>query len=100
MVKHFSDTVQYDVHGFLEKNRDTVSKELVNVVAQSEMDLCKQLMELEETDTLSEAKTTAVGGRVVISASKQTVSLSFKIFVLKYKLLVFSLLYCSLIIIF
>ncbi|XP_055916560.1 unconventional myosin-Va isoform X1 [Eupeodes corollae] len=71
LVKHFSDTVQYDVHGFLEKNRDTVSKELVNVVAQSEMTLCKQLMELEETDTLSEAKTT-VGGRVVISASKQT----------------------------
>ncbi|XP_023292615.2 unconventional myosin-Va isoform X1 [Lucilia cuprina] len=72
-IKHFSDTVEYDVNGFLEKNRDTVSKELVNVIRQSKMSLCKQLMEMEEIDTLSAdaAKTHTLGGRVVISAAKK-----------------------------
>ncbi|KAM7342647.1 dilute class unconventional myosin isoform 2-T2 [Cochliomyia hominivorax] len=74
-IKHFSDTVEYDVNGFLEKNRDTVSKELVNVMRQSKMSLCKQLMEMEEVDTLSAdaAKTHTLGGRVVISAAKKQV---------------------------
>ncbi|XP_014092302.2 unconventional myosin-Va isoform X1 [Bactrocera oleae] len=72
-IKHFSDTVEYDVYGFLEKNRDTVSKELVNVIRQSQMSLCKQLMDMEEIDTLcaDAAKVTTLGGRVVISASRQ-----------------------------
>ncbi|XP_005184334.1 unconventional myosin-Va isoform X3 [Musca domestica] len=72
-VKHFSDTVEYDVMGFLEKNRDTVSKELVNVLRSSKMSLCKQLMEMEEIDTLSAdaAKTHTLGGRVVISAARK-----------------------------
>uniref|UniRef100_A0A1I8QA92 Myosin motor domain-containing protein n=1 Tax=Stomoxys calcitrans TaxID=35570 RepID=A0A1I8QA92_STOCA len=72
-VKHFSDTVEYDVYGFLEKNRDTVSKELANVVRSSKMSLCKQLMEMEEIDTLSAdaAKTHTLGGRVVISAARK-----------------------------
>ncbi|XP_067632478.1 unconventional myosin-Va isoform X2 [Eurosta solidaginis] len=75
-IKHFSDTVEYDVYGFLEKNRDTVSKELVNVIRQSQMSLCKQLMEMEEIDTLcaDAAKVTTLGGRVVISASRQQVA--------------------------
>lgn len=74
-VKHFSDTVEYDVMGFLEKNRDTVSKELVNVLRSSKMSLCKQLMEMEEIDTLSAdaAKTHTLGGRVVISAARKQV---------------------------
>lgn len=69
--------MEYDVNGFLEKNRDTVSKELVNVMRQSKMSLCKQLMEMEEIDTLSAdaAKTHTLGGRVVISAAKKQVSL-------------------------
>lgn len=74
-IKHFSDTVEYDVNGFLEKNRDTVSKELVSVMRQSKMSLCKQLMEMEEIDTLSAdaAKTHTLGGRVVISAARKQV---------------------------
>ncbi|XP_060659986.1 unconventional myosin-Vb isoform X1 [Drosophila nasuta] len=73
-IKHFSDTVEYDVNGFLEKNRDTVSKELTNVMAQSNMSLCKQVMSLEEVDTLStdaNKNTTTLGGRVVISANRK-----------------------------
>ncbi|XP_075169246.1 dilute class unconventional myosin isoform X2 [Haematobia irritans] len=74
-VKHFSDTVEYDVNGFLEKNRDTVSKELANVIRTSKMSLCKQLMDMEEIDTLSAdaAKTHTLGGRVVISAARKPV---------------------------
>lgn len=74
-VKHFSDIVEYDVNGFLEKNRDTVSKELSNVIRSSKMSLCKQLMEMEEIDTLSAdaAKTHTLGGRVVISAARKQV---------------------------
>uniref|UniRef100_A0A1A9USQ1 Myosin motor domain-containing protein n=1 Tax=Glossina austeni TaxID=7395 RepID=A0A1A9USQ1_GLOAU len=72
-IKHFSDCVKYDVIGFLEKNRDTVSKELVNVLRRSQMSLCKQLTELEEIDTLNAdaSRTQTLGGRVVISASRK-----------------------------
>ncbi|XP_017838584.1 unconventional myosin-Va isoform X1 [Drosophila busckii] len=73
-IKHFSDTVEYDVNGFLEKNRDTVSKELTNVLAQSNMSLCKQVMVLEDVDTLctdANKNTTTLGGRVVISANRK-----------------------------
>lgn len=70
--------MEYDVNGFLEKNRDTVSKELVNVMRQSKMSLCKQLMDMQEIDTLSAdaAKTQTLGGRVVISAAKRQVNIS------------------------
>lgn len=68
--------MEYDVNGFLEKNRDTVSKELTNVLAQSNMSLCKQVMALEEIDTLSidaNKASTTLGGRVVISANRKQV---------------------------
>lgn len=75
-VKHFSDTVQYESNGFLEKNRDTVSKELVNVLRDSKLKLCRKLMDLEDNDLVKEAKSnTSLGGRVVVSASKTLVSL-------------------------
>ncbi|XP_022230994.2 unconventional myosin-Va isoform X2 [Drosophila obscura] len=74
-IKHFSDTVEYDVYGFLEKNRDTVSKELTSVLAMSSMSLVKQVMALEDIDTLGvDANTTStLGGRVVISAGRKQV---------------------------
>lgn len=83
LVKHFSDTVQYECSGFLEKNRDTVSKELVNVIQQSDMDFLRHLMLLDEKeDKISglsgsaEKNKSATTGRmkVVISASKLQVN--------------------------
>lgn len=62
--------------GFLEKNRDTVSKELVNVLQESLMPLCVKLMELEDVETSKEVgarSSQTLGGRVVISASKSLV---------------------------
>lgn len=76
-VKHFSDTVEYDSFSFLEKNRDTVSKELVNCLRESEMDFLRKLMELDDVEDGKQNKsTTSLGGRVVISASKSLVRTS------------------------
>lgn len=79
LVKHFSDTVQYECRGFLEKNRDTVSKELVSVIQESDMDFCRHLILLDEKgDKLidkEKSSTTPRGGiKVVVSASKLQVS--------------------------
>lgn len=77
-VKHFSDTVEYDAFSFLEKNRDTVSKELVNVLRESEMDFLRKLMELDDCDDGKQNKSTSsLSGRVVISASKSLVRFTF-----------------------
>ncbi|GBP09985.1 Unconventional myosin-Vb [Eumeta japonica] len=75
LAKHMyaNSFMEYDVNGFLEKNRDAVSKELVNVIRQSKMSLCKQLMDMPEIDTLSAdaIKTHTLGGRLIISAAKK-----------------------------
>lgn len=73
LIKHFSDTVQYECRGFLEKNRDTVSKELVNVIQESDLDFCRKLMIQEEKDEYEKTKIAATptsGAKVIISASK------------------------------
>uniref|UniRef100_A0A7N8XZJ9 Methyl-CpG binding domain protein 3b n=1 Tax=Mastacembelus armatus TaxID=205130 RepID=A0A7N8XZJ9_9TELE len=40
IVLHFADMVQYECNGFLDKNRDTVFEELINVLKASQVDLC------------------------------------------------------------
>jgi len=40
-VKHFADNVTYDVDGFVEKNRDTINEELLNVFRQSNVRLTR-----------------------------------------------------------
>lgn len=70
LVKHFSDTVQYETNGFLEKNRDTVSKELVNVLRDSDMKFCRTLLELDDEDHTKAASAQRSNVKVVISASK------------------------------
>lgn len=77
LVKHFSDTVQYESFGFLEKNRDTVSKELVSVIEASDMSFCRHLMFMDEKKDRSsnkEISATLGGPRVIISAAKPQVS--------------------------
>lgn len=73
LVKHFSDTVQYECRGFLEKNRDTVSKELVSVIEDSDMDFCRHVIALDEKDHSDEPKKPHNDVKVVISASKAQV---------------------------
>ncbi|XP_050073337.1 unconventional myosin-Va isoform X2 [Anopheles maculipalpis] len=71
LIKHFSDTVQYESRGFLEKNRDTVSRELVSVLKASGMRLCQRLMlAQEEGHSEADAKSQAAGVKIMVSAAR------------------------------
>lgn len=37
LVRHFADEVIYDIDGFLEKNRDSLNEDLLNVMRQSQV---------------------------------------------------------------
>lgn len=67
LIKHFSDTVQYEARGFVEKNRDHISKELVGVLQMSDMPFCRQIMCLE---TSMNDKPEGGNDKVLIRASK------------------------------
>lgn len=43
IVKHFADMVDYESHGFLDKNRDTVLEEQINILKASNNDLLSDL---------------------------------------------------------
>lgn len=43
IVNHFADKVEYESNGFLEKNRDTVIEEQINVIKASKNPLLKRL---------------------------------------------------------
>ncbi|XP_061635923.1 unconventional myosin-Vb [Phyllopteryx taeniolatus] len=45
VILHFADTVQYECGGFLDKNRDTVFEELVNVLKASQSELVAELFQ-------------------------------------------------------
>uniref|UniRef100_A0A3Q2DSM4 Methyl-CpG binding domain protein 3b n=1 Tax=Cyprinodon variegatus TaxID=28743 RepID=A0A3Q2DSM4_CYPVA len=45
IVFHFADTVQYECSGFLDKNRDTVFEELINILKASQVDLVAELFQ-------------------------------------------------------
>ncbi|XP_052893039.1 unconventional myosin-Va isoform X5 [Anopheles moucheti] len=71
LIKHFSDTVQYESRGFLEKNRDTVSRELVSVLKASGMRLCQRLMLAQEEGHADvDAKTPTAGVKIMVSAAR------------------------------
>lgn len=74
IIKHFSDTVQYQSIGFLEKNRDTISKELVNVMRESNLPICRKLMSFNDTNATN--KEISLDGRVKVNAAKHLVSKS------------------------
>ncbi|XP_072764523.1 unconventional myosin-Va isoform X2 [Anoplolepis gracilipes] len=66
LIHHFADLVQYETVGFLEKNRDTVIEEQVDVLRNSENKLLKKLFS-DEDPKLSVPHT-----RVKISTQKST----------------------------
>lgn len=47
VINHFADKVQYESNGFLEKNRDTVIEEQINVIKASMNHLVKMLFASE-----------------------------------------------------
>ncbi|CAG0912683.1 unnamed protein product [Notodromas monacha] len=55
IVAHFADKVTYDGHGFLDKNRDTVQEEQINILRASQSKLVMKLF-LDEGDKLPTPK--------------------------------------------
>ncbi|KAJ8966303.1 hypothetical protein NQ314_003568 [Rhamnusium bicolor] len=64
VINHFADKVQYESNGFLEKNRDTVIEEQINVVKASKNNLVKRLFASESQ------KLAAPGTKLKIIAAK------------------------------
>ncbi|TSK53659.1 Unconventional myosin-Va [Bagarius yarrelli] len=49
IVLHFADMVQYECEGFLDKNRDTVFEEPINIMRASQSELVAELFQQEST---------------------------------------------------
>lgn len=91
IIQHFADKVEYQCEGFLEKNKDTVNEEQINVLKASKFDLLVELFQDEEKATSPTRAALAVGGRTRLSVKpdknkvgqaskehKKTVGLQFR----------------------
>ncbi|KAL1140391.1 hypothetical protein AAG570_000323 [Ranatra chinensis] len=74
LIKHFADKVDYDVSGFLEKNRDTVIEEQVNVLRNSNNRLLHRLFKEHEED----GKLTVPKTKVRVSVQPKSSTTKFK----------------------
>ncbi|KAM9352451.1 unconventional myosin-Va-like [Symphorus nematophorus] len=77
IIHHFADKVEYQCEGFLEKNKDTVNEEQINVLKNSQFDLLLKLFEDDEKAPSSTNKRTARGGPAQRD-TKKTVGLQFR----------------------
>ncbi|GMT09469.1 hypothetical protein PFISCL1PPCAC_766 [Pristionchus fissidentatus] len=71
MIKHFAADVSYTVDGFLEKNKDTVNEQLMQVVAKTKFGLLRAILEPSVGDV---AQAAAAGGK----RTKKTVASQFR----------------------
>ncbi|XP_013869025.1 unconventional myosin-Va [Austrofundulus limnaeus] len=80
IIHHFADKVEYQCVGFLEKNKDTVNEEQINVLKKSKFDLLLKLMEEEEKGKSSTSRLSGILGRAGQSQrdTKKTVGLQFR----------------------
>ncbi|KAG8012720.1 Unconventional myosin-Va, partial [Nibea albiflora] len=80
IIHHFADKVEYQCVGFLEKNKDTVNEEQINVLKNSKFDLLLKLFEDDEKAASSANKRTGVLGRAgqAQRENKKTVGLQFR----------------------
>ncbi|XP_061782613.1 unconventional myosin-Vb isoform X1 [Nerophis lumbriciformis] len=83
IINHFADDVAYECDGFLEKNRDTVYDEQINILKASQVELVADLF--SDKDGGSSLKTSKVNVRAAKSAPKasnkenrKTVGLQFR----------------------
>ncbi|XP_070411301.1 unconventional myosin-Va isoform X3 [Nothobranchius furzeri] len=67
IIQHFADKVEYQCDGFLEKNKDTVNEEQINVMKASKFDLLVQLFHDEEKVTSPTGPVPGTGGRTRLS---------------------------------
>ncbi|CAN9499418.1 unnamed protein product [Ophioblennius macclurei] len=62
IIHHFADKVEYQCVGFLEKNKDTVNEEQINVLKKSKFDLLLKLFEDGDKTSGSPKKQSGRGG--------------------------------------
>jgi myosin-5 len=63
IVKHFADDVEYECHGFLDKNRDTINEEQINILCASGNDLVSELfLVINALDTSKSHSKPGTGG--------------------------------------
>uniref|UniRef100_A0A669DJE5 Unconventional myosin-Va n=1 Tax=Oreochromis niloticus TaxID=8128 RepID=A0A669DJE5_ORENI len=67
IIQHFADKVEYQCEGFLEKNKDTVNEEQINVMKASKFDLLVELFQDEEKATSPTGHVQGTGGRTRLS---------------------------------
>ncbi|KAK1888111.1 Unconventional myosin-Va [Dissostichus eleginoides] len=80
IILHFADKVEYQCEGFLEKNKDTVNEEHINVLKKSQVDWLRKLFEDDEKSKSSTKKRSGVSGRAGPTPrdNKKTVGLQFR----------------------
>nr|XP_046233911.1 unconventional myosin-Va isoform X2 [Scatophagus argus] len=68
IIQHFADKVEYQCEGFLEKNKDTVNEEQINVLkASKKFDLLMELFQDDEKATSPTGQVPGTGGRTRLS---------------------------------
>uniref|UniRef100_A0A673BPG9 Myosin VAa n=1 Tax=Sphaeramia orbicularis TaxID=375764 RepID=A0A673BPG9_9TELE len=67
IIQHFADKVEYQCDGFLEKNKDTVNEEQINVLKASKFNLLVELFQDEEKATSPTGQVPGTGGRTRLS---------------------------------
>ncbi|XP_017274196.1 unconventional myosin-Va isoform X9 [Kryptolebias marmoratus] len=68
IIQHFADKVEYQCDGFLEKNKDTVNEEQINVLkASKKFHLLMELFQDEEKATSPTGQAPGTGGRTRLS---------------------------------
>ncbi|XP_074466992.1 unconventional myosin-Va isoform X1 [Sebastes fasciatus] len=67
IIQHFADKVEYQCDGFLEKNKDTVNEEQINVLKASKFHLLVELFQDEGKATSPTGQVAGSGGRTRLS---------------------------------
>nr|XP_046247964.1 unconventional myosin-Vb isoform X2 [Scatophagus argus] len=74
IILHFADTVQYECEGFLDKNRDTVFEELINILRASQSELVAELFQQQGNVTNGSVRS----GKRATREHKLTVGFQFR----------------------
>ncbi|KAM9357499.1 unconventional myosin-Va [Symphorus nematophorus] len=77
IVLHFADMVQYECDGFLDKNRDTVFEELINILKASQSELVAELFQ-QQGNVSSVANGSVRSGKRATREHKLTVGFQFR----------------------
>ena len=81
IIKHFAGDVSYDINGFIEKNNDSLNKQLLDLMKKSTVDFVANIFNHEDYNTAAfgAPKTpVAATSKVGTMAAKRTVSSTFR----------------------